>query len=384
MLITDIKTYPFTINTRGFCLVKVETDEGIFGWGESALNSRELAVCGAIEHFKTLLIGRDPMQRDALWQLMLRGQYYEAGRVFMSAISAIDIALHDITGKALGVPVYQLLGGKQRESIPCFASTFAKMDETLIEEAKLLIDNGWNSIRTASHLHNAPDNTYNPNDAVGPTALWLNKLREAVGEDVTIGIDWHSRLDIGQTVRFANKLNPGTLDYIEEPLRSQSPEAYRQLRDNINIPLAVGEELTNKWDYAPYINHGLTEFIRFDLANCGGFTEAMKITAMAEARYLPLMPHNPLSPVGHSATMHLCAAATCFAWLEMRLSPVEPPSFDADEIFPVRQTAGLPLCPISDTPGLGVEVNEEWLKAHAFKPWHPPILHHPDGSLTNW
>ena len=122
MKITDVKPYPVWVGSRNQCLVKIETDEGIYGWGESGLSSRELAVAGAIRHYREFLIGRDPRQIGALWQEMYRSQYFEGGRVLTAAISAIDIALHDIVAKSLNVPVYQLLGGKQRDYIPCFAT----------------------------------------------------------------------------------------------------------------------------------------------------------------------------------------------------------------------------------------------------------------------
>src|SRR5690606_18266025 len=147
MKITDVKVYPVWVGHRNQCLVKIETDEGIYGWGESGLAYRELAVMGAVRHYREWLIGRDPMQRGALWQEMYRSQYFEGGRVLTAAQSAIDIALYDIVGKALNVPVYQLLGGKQREYIPCFATTPAPMGPKLLEDAKLLLEHGWNVIR---------------------------------------------------------------------------------------------------------------------------------------------------------------------------------------------------------------------------------------------
>src|SRR5215218_10245241 len=149
MKIRDIKTYPIVIG-RSQLIVKVETDEGIYGWGESGLSSRELAVIGAIQQFREFLIGQDPLNIGALWQQMYRSNYFEGGRVLTAAISAIDIALHDIVAKALNVPVYQLLGGKQRNFIPCFATTSTGYGPRLIEDAKLLIEKGWNVIRTGS------------------------------------------------------------------------------------------------------------------------------------------------------------------------------------------------------------------------------------------
>ena len=147
MKITDVKVYQVWVGHRNQCLVKVETDEGIYGWGESGVSGRELAVAGAVKHYREFLIGRDPMRRGALWQEMYRSQYFEGGRILTGAISAIDIALYDIVGKALGVPVYELLGGKHRDYVPCFATTGASTYEQLLENVNLLLENDWNVIR---------------------------------------------------------------------------------------------------------------------------------------------------------------------------------------------------------------------------------------------
>src|SRR5918996_4420616 len=147
MRIAEVKTFCARVGRRNQLLVKVETDEGIHGWGEAGLSSRELAVEGAVRHYREFLIGSDPMQRGRIWQELYRSQYFEGGRVLTAAISAIDIALYDLTGKALGVPVYQLLGGKQRDLVPCFAHTDARSAEQLIANVQLLVDSGWNVIR---------------------------------------------------------------------------------------------------------------------------------------------------------------------------------------------------------------------------------------------
>ena len=153
MKISEIKPFPVWVGSRNQLVVKVETDEGVHGWGESGISGRELAVAGAVNHYREFLIGRDAMRIGALWQDMYRGQYFEGGRILTGAISAIDLALHDIAGKALGVPVYQLLGGKQRDRVPCFATTSAPMGPQLIDDVKLLIDRGWNVIRTVPGPH---------------------------------------------------------------------------------------------------------------------------------------------------------------------------------------------------------------------------------------
>lgn len=179
MKITDIKVYPVWAGQRNICLVNIETDEGLNGWGESGLTFRERAVAGAIEHFREFLLGRDPSDIGALWQEMYRGQYFEGGRVLTAAISAIDIALWDIAGKALGVPVYRLLGGKQRHSIPCFATSTKKMGPDFIEEAKVLVDLGWNVIRATvcEEGLDVKKSTFDVRKSVAKTAGCLTELR---------------------------------------------------------------------------------------------------------------------------------------------------------------------------------------------------------------
>src|SRR5258707_6278398 len=156
MRITDIKAYPVWIAARNLLIVKVETDAGFYGLGESGLSSREQAVMGALKHYREFLIGRDPLQRGRLWQELYRSQYFEGGRVLLAAQSAIDIALYDIAGKAWGVPVYQLLGGKQRDVIPGFATVFGETAEGMLAGVRLLVENHWSVVRTLPVLPRRP------------------------------------------------------------------------------------------------------------------------------------------------------------------------------------------------------------------------------------
>lgn len=385
MKITDIKTYPIWVGHRNQCIVKVETDEGIYGLGEAGLSGRELAVKGAVAHYREFLLGRDPMQRGALWQEMYRSQYFEGGRVLTAAISAIDIALYDIVGKALGVPVYQLLGGKQRDRIPCFATTGGARVEQLIENVNLLLDKGWNVIRTGpAHMDWGDPNLFEPRESIGVTAAWLTRLREAVGPDPVLGIDYHHRLSVAEAASFCQRMPRGTLDFLEEPIRDESPEAYAALRAMTDVPFAIGEEISSKWGFLPYIERGLTNFVRLDICNVGGFTEAVKVAGWAEAHYIDLMPHNPLGPVCTAATIHLAAAVSNFAWLEVRVSPTEDLKAYDQDLFPVQPHLEGNSFPLPTAPGLGVEFNEELAQKQQFEFWEPPHLHRRDGSYTNW
>ncbi|HEY3289221.1 MAG TPA: mandelate racemase/muconate lactonizing enzyme family protein [Anaerolineae bacterium] len=386
MKIRDIKTFPVWVGSRNQFIVKVETDEGLYGLGEAGVSGRELAVQGAIQHYRQFLIGKDPMRIGALWQEMYRSAYFEGGRVLTGAIAAIDIALHDIAGKALGVPVYQLLGGKQRDYIPGFATTGARSGAKLIDDVKLLLQMGWNVIRTTPDQpdHNDDPALFEPRESIPLTAKWLVKVREEVGTEAVLGIDYHHRLSVAEAASFCQRMPSGTLDFIEEPIRNETPEAYETLRKMTDVPFAIGEEFSSKWAFLPYIERGITNFARIDVCNVGGLTEAMKVAGWAEAHYIDLMPHNPLGPICTAASVHMAAAVANFAWLEVRVSPTEKLGFDDSEMFPVQIKIEGSRYPVPTIPGLGVDFNEALAAKQSLKYWEAPHLHRRDGSYTNW
>ncbi len=392
MRITDIKPYPVWVGNRNQLVVKVETSEGIYGLGESGLSGRELAVIGALKHFREFLIGKDPLQRGRIWQELYRSQYFEGGRVLLAAQSAIDIALHDIAGKALGVPVYQLLGGKHRDSIPCFATAAGGTGEQMLASIKMLWEHGWKVIRTMPLLPAPPSDpaVFEPRESIAYTAEWLARARAEVGGALTLGIDYHHRLSIAETASFCQRMPRGTLDFIEEPIRDETPEAYTALRKLTDIPFAVGEEFASKWQFLPYIEQHLTDFARVDICNVGGFTEAMKVAGWAEAHYIDLMPHNPLGPVCTAATIHMAAAVPNFAWLEVRVTQSENLYYgknginDADLLFPTQPRLDGNGFAVPDTPGLGIDFDEQLAQQHSWQFWEAPHYRRADGSVTNW
>lgn len=384
MKITAIHPLPAWVGIRNQLLVKVETDEGVHGWGESGLSGREKPVIGAIEHYREFLVGRDPFAIGALWQEMYRSQYFEGGRVLQAAISAIDIALHDIKGKALGVPVHELLGGKQRDVIPTFASTKGPCGPDLVDQARELMDLGWTAIRLFPADHGSK-NVYEPRQSIAETARWCARVREELGETVVLGIDYHHRLSVAEAASFCQKMPSGTLDFLEEPIRDETPAAYEALRRMTDVPFAIGEEFASKWQFLPYIERDIHQFNRIDVCNVGGLTEAMKVAGWSEAHYVDMMPHNPLGPVCTAATIHFAAAVPNFAWLETRASPGELyHGFDDAETFPVQPHLEGAVYRVPDGAGLGVEVDEARVRAQSFKFWEAPHLRRPDGSVTNW
>jgi galactonate dehydratase len=383
--ISDVKAYPIWVGLRNQCIVKVETDDGFYGWGEAGLSGRELAVAGAIQHFRDYLIGRNPLDISALWQEMYRGTYFEGGRVLTAAISAIDIALHDLAGRALGVPAWQLLGGKHRDFVPGFATTQAPTLDQMIADVRLLLGEGWLAIRANPELtvKNGERGIYEPMEYVPLAVDWLSQIREECGFGFVLGTDYHHRLSVAEAASFCQRLPKGTLDFLEEPIRAESPEAYESLRRMTDIPFAIGEEFSSKWAFAPFIERGLTNYARVDVSVVGGLTEAMKVASLAETHYVDLMPHNPLGPICTAATVHLAAAVPNLSWVEVRTTSTEKLGFDDPTVFPVQVRLEGTRYPVPTGPGLGVEFDEEYAKRQHFRMNPTHLLRKRDGSLTN-
>ncbi|MEM7109798.1 MAG: mandelate racemase/muconate lactonizing enzyme family protein [Bacteroidota bacterium] len=381
--IKDIKTFPTQIEFGNQLIVKVQTEDSkLYGWGASGLTSRELAVAGAIEHYKGFLIGRNALEIGAIWQELYRGQYFEGGRVLTAAISAIDIALYDIKGKYLGVPVYELLGGKQRDRIECFASLRFDSESELLTKAKKLKKAGFNAIR----LYKAEESkeAFDARASIAEVVDWLPTLRKAMGNGMVIGLDYHSRLSVPETVSLLAKLPEGTLDFIEEPIRDESPSAYQELRKMVKVPFAIGEEFSSKWQFWPYLKDQITQFARLDVCNVGGITEAMKVAALAEKNYIDLMPHNPLGPICTAATIHVVAASPNVTFMEEINTPVEWCGTNSTDFYPLQPVMEGSQYILPTLPGLGVEFNEKLALETGYTKKEVPRLHKRDGSFTNW
>ncbi|NQU30137.1 MAG: mandelate racemase/muconate lactonizing enzyme family protein, partial [Anaerolineae bacterium] len=216
------------------------------------------------------------------------------------------------------------------------------------------------------------------------------KIREERGGELTLGIDYHHRLSLAESASFCQRMPVGTLDFLEEPIRDESPEAYEALRKLTPVPFAIGEEFASKWQFLPYIERHITDYARIDICNVGGFTEAMKVSGWAEAHYIDLMPHNPLGPICTAATIHLAAAVPNFAWLEVRTTQTENLYYgqdgvnDAEKLFPVQPRLVGTSFPVPETPGLGIEFDEKLAQSQTWKFWEAPHWKRRDGSVTNW
>ena len=387
MKVTQIKNFPISDEDgRVYYIIKVETDAGIYGLGEVGIRNWGGAIGKAIEHLSEIVIGEDPFSTEKLWQYMFRGGFFPADKVYSCAISAIDIALWDIKAKALEMPLYKLLGGPVRDKVICYPHTQGDTVADLLDNCKRHIEDGWKFVRwhqpetgpSSVYVNNM--NTLEPIDSVRLAEEQIATIREAIGPDIQICFDMHTRLDTAHAVALCKAVEPYRPFFMEDPLRSENPASYRTLARHVSLPIAAGEQWATKWPFREVIEEELINYARIDLCIVGGITEALKITHWAETHYIDIVPHNPLGPVSAAACVALCMASTNVGVQEM---PRRPGSY-ATDLFPkqIEWEGGYAWCP---EPGMGVDFNEELALNSIVDPtgW-PPQLRRNDGSFTNW
>jgi galactonate dehydratase len=379
MKITNVEAYPVWGGQRNFLFVTVDTDEGISGVGEAGLTGRELAVMGAIEHFRPLLVGQDPFRSEHLWLLLFRGGFFPAERVLSAAISAIDIALWDIKGKALNVPIYQLLGGLARDKVVCYPHNVGHSSEIapLVESCLQSKQEGWKFVRWG--LPNDGE-ILEPRPAVLAAIKQFHAVREALGDEVEITFDIHTRLDLPDSLWLCREVEPLRPFFMEDPLRSENPDSFKTLRLRTGVPLAAGEQFSSKWEFRQLIEEEWIDYARIDMCLIGGFTEARKIAGWCETHYIKLALHNPLGPVSSAACLQLNLATPNMGVQEQPRKP----GTTLTDVVPVQPVweAGYLLPPT--TPGLGIEFDREAAKRSPMRPRELTHLRRADGSFTNW
>lgn len=353
-------------------IVTVETDQGITGIGEGGSKD-------SVEQCAAMLIGEDPFRIEHLWQLMYRGYFYPAGREKLHALGALDLALWDIKGKALGVPVYDLLGGPTREHIECYSTAFPSKG-ALRETARACMEAGFRAFRIsmAGPQGEAP---FDAREMVRKTVEQCREVREGVGKDGDWAIDFHTRLDFADAVRLCTLIEDLEPFFVEDLVRSENPAVYRTLRPQVKVPIAVGEQFGDRWDINELVEQHLIDYSRVSIPNCGGITEFMKIAALCETHYVGLVPHFT-GPVATAALVHCCVAFSGPVLMEMlgagpRDVPHLPQHFDFrnGKLWPNRR------------PGLGVEFDAKRLAmiAEITERSRPiPLYRRRDGSITNW
>ena len=382
MKITNITAIPASSAPRGqarnYVFVKVETDEGITGWGEATAGP--LAVATMVDEFGEVLIGKDPGRIEQHWQTLYHHFHVRGGVVQLSAISGIEIALWDIKGQALGVPVYELLGGKMREKIWCYGRWDGLTPELAVENALRHTDEGLTALKGDPFDHRG---LFIPIRAERVAIQKLAAVREAVGEDVELLVEVHGRLAPADAIRIGNAMEPYRPFVYEEPVPPQNLDALARVAEAVNIPLATGERHLTKWDYTDLLARQIVKMIQPDIVQSGGILELKKIAAMAEAHYVGFQPHNPYGPFCTIASLHVDACTPNFMIQEGGIHPWFQDATIGD--FPQQKDGYLPL---PTGPGLGVAMNEEWLAANPWRtnaaPWRAP-----DGTIaslqeTNW
>ena len=378
MKITALKI--FVAPSTGNFFVKVETDGGLYGIGEAGLKRRGVAIGEVIRSFSPDVIGQDPFRIEHLWQVMFRGGFFPGGVVQSAAVSAVDIALWDLKGKALGVPVYELLGGRTRDKVVCYPHTGGQDIDGLIANCKGKMDAGWKFVRWGM---SDPEggNAFEPSRAVRFGIEQVKAVREALGDEIEICVDVHTRLDPAASIAFCRGVEAYRPFFVEDPLRSENTQSLRMIRQRTSVPIAVGEQFDSKWKFQQVIEEDLMDYCRVDLCIAGGLTEAKKIAGWCETHYIHLVPHNPLGPVSTAACLHLCLASSLVGVQEL---PREPMSALAD-VFPKQMPFEDGYLLVPEGPGLGIELNEEALESMA--PPEPRTgagFRRDDGSYTNW
>lgn len=377
MKITQVKSF---VSSSGHFFVKVETDAGIYGVGEGGLRRRGPALAEVVRSFDPILIGANPFQTEHLWQVMFRGGFFPGGVVQSAAVSAVDIALWDIKGKALNVPVYDLLGGRTRDKVVCYPHNGGGSTEALVESCRKTQEAGWRFARWGL-ADGAGTGTFEPKRAIQYGIQQVEAVRNALGDEINILVDVHTRLDPADSLEFCKKVEPFNPFFIEDPLRSENPASLRRLRQQTSVPIAVGEQFDSKWRFREVIEEDLLDYCRVDLCIAGGLTEARKIAGWCETHYIHLAPHNPLGPVSTAACLHLCLASSLVGVQELPRAPMS----SLTDVFPaqVPYESGYLLPP--ESPGLGIEFNEEALTNVTKPEFSPPVgYQRDDGSYTNW
>lgn len=376
MKVTQIKTFICHAYRTNWVFVKVITDSGLYGVGEATLEYREPTVVQAIKELERYLVGKDPHNIEAFWHDAYRDAYWRGGVVLMSALAGVEMALWDIKGKALGVPVYQLLGGKVRDSVKCYANAWfagAKKPEEFAQKAKIAVKNGFSGLKWdpfgKEYLNIDPKHL---NEALDCIAA----VKDAVGDQVHLIIEGHGRFNVPTAVRIGNALEKFGILWFEEPIPPDDKKGIAWVRSKIATPVSGGERLYSRFEYADYLRMECADFWQPDVSHAGGIMEVRKIAAMAESHYIPVCPHNPSGPVANAATLQLAACIPNFYLLETMANDIpwradvstEKVKFENSEMF------------ISDLPGLGIDINEEEIAKH---PYECRNLRHYVGTLTD-
>lgn len=377
-----IKLELFKVPPR-WLFLKITTDSGISGWGEPVVEGRADTVLAAVKEMAPILIGRDARQVEDIWQTLYRGGFYRGGPVLMSAISGIDQALWDIKGKALGVPVYELLGGSVRDKMKIYGWIGGDKPSEVATAAKKRVADGYLAVKMNGCAEMEwIDTPKKIDDAVSLIAT----VREAIGFDIGLGIDFHGRVHKGMAKVFMRELEFLKPMFIEEPVLPENKEAFATLAQYTSTPIATGERLFSRWDFKYLFEQGAVDIIQPDLSHAGGISEVKRLAAAAEAYDMALAPHCPLGPISLAAALQVDFNCINAAIQESSMGIHYNEEADLldyllnPEVFDVHQG----YVNRTDLPGLGIVINEEKVREVSIKghQWNNPLWRNADGSVT--
>ncbi len=390
MRIERITTKIVNAEMRNWIFVRVDTDvDGLFGWGEATLEWKTRAVDGAVRDLAPLIIGSDPRDIEQLVRRMVKHSFWRLGVIGMSAISGIELALWDIFGKSVGQPVWRLLGGKVRDRVKVYThlgfgdmrAVYESLDtSSLVQRAHTVVGRGYRALKAVFIPYTHYSTT--PRD-IEHVASMMAALRDAVGPDVEIMVDFHGRpASVGAALAYIDAVAPGRPMFVEEVLPPGDNHGLAALAAKSRVPIACGERLIDRREFDELFRLRAIDIVQPDICHCGGLLEAKKIAAMAEAASIGVAPHNPLGPIAGAAALHFAASTPNHVIQEEMVGAV--PWYDEVVRGPIRLVDG--HWEIPEAPGLGIEINEAACDAHPFKQevMHATNAMMRDGTVVDW
>lgn len=380
-----IRSYELFQVPPRWLFLKIETDEGIIGWGEPVIEGKAATVKAAVDELMENLIGKDPMCIEDHWNMMYRSSFYRGGPILMSAIAGIDQALWDIKGKFYNAPIYQLLGGKAHDKMKVYSWIGGDRPSEVGAEAKKLIDQGFLAVKMNATEELQYVDSY---DKIDAAVARIAAVREIGGPGLGIGIDFHGRVHKPMAKILAKELEQYRPMFIEEPVLPENNEDLREIANHVAIPIATGERMFSRWQFKTLLQDGYADIIQPDLSHAGGITECKKIISMAEAFDVAAAPHCPLGPIALAACLHV--DATCHN------------AFIQEQSLGIHYNKGNDILDyivdksvfkyengyvnIPEGPGLGIEIDEDYVSKMAAvgHNWHSPVWRHEDGSIAEW
>lgn len=382
MKITKLET--FRLQPR-WLLLRVETDDGFVGWGEPVVEGRVAATQACVHELEPYLIGQDPRRIEHIWQTLYRGGFYRGGPVLTSALSGIDQALWDIKGKALGVPVYDLLGGAVRDKMAVYSWIDSDTPEIAARSVKEKMAQGFTTVKM---FGTCATGWIDDRKAINDLLERVQAVRDAAGPDAGIAIDFHGRAHHSMARTLLKELEPLKPLFVEEPVLVENLDAFADLHRRSNIPLATGERSFTRWGFKELLERGCADIIQPDLSHAGGISEVRRIAAMAETYDVALAPHCPLGPVALAACLQVDFASINACLQEQSIGMAynkgqEIDSYLRDPAVFAYQNGYVPLL---TSPGLGVDVDEEIVRRSQVPDlaWKNPVFYMEDGSVTEW